>query len=248
VYLEQAVLRPRHIEFQFVGDKWGDVRHLFERDCSVQRRHQKILEEAGAPDLDRGQVERFAQDIADKLQAIGYDSLGTVEMLLDGAGRFQFLEMNTRLQVEHGVTEEVTGIDLVRTQIQVAAGARLVELLPNPLRLHGHAIEARVCAEDPKTYLPCVGVLETYRPPYGMARVETGYEEGNTVTPYYDSLMAKVITHANSRAEAVAQLCAALAHFEVEGVVTNISALLAVLRSERFQNGAVHTTFLEESS
>ena len=182
MYLERAVTRPRHIEFQFVGDKWGDVRHFFERDCSVQRRHQKILEEAGAPDLDRAEMERCAQDMAEKLQAIGYDSIGTVEMLLESVGGFQFLEMNTRLQVEHGVTEEVTGVDLVQTQIQVAAGARLAALFPKPLRLRGHAIEARVCAENPKTYLPCVGVLETYRPPYGMARVETGYEEGDRLS------------------------------------------------------------------
>src|SRR5581483_1482641 len=159
VYLEKLLEKPRHIEFQILGDRRGKVRHLFERDCSVQRRHQKVIEEAGAPAVNRERVDGLAARVADMLTTAGYDNIGTVEMLMGQDGSFQFLEMNTRLQVEHGVTEQVTGIDLAAAQIRVAAGESLDAVLPPVIGMQGHAIEARVYAEDPKRFFPSPGKL-----------------------------------------------------------------------------------------
>jgi len=223
-----------------LGDRDGSLRHLFERDCSVQRRHQKIIEEAPAPNVDRASVERVSQRIAHTLGQAGYDNIGTVEMLMGPDGEFNFLEMNTRLQVEHGVTEEVTGTDLVAAQIRSAAGDSLERILPGDLRVNGHAIQARVYAEDPKRFLPSPGTLAVFRPPGGV-RVETGYREGQAVTPFYDPLLAKVIAHAPSRQAAIAKLCAALRGFEISGVKHNIPALLWILESDEFRAGNVHT-------
>ncbi|MEO7653546.1 MAG: biotin carboxylase N-terminal domain-containing protein, partial [Bryobacteraceae bacterium] len=232
VYLEKLLEKPRHIEFQMLGDQHGSLRHLFERDCSVQRRHQKVIEEAGAPSVDRERVDNMAASIAGKLARAGYDNIGTVEMLMGQDGLFQFLEMNTRLQVEHGVTEEVTGIDLVTSQIRLAAGARLDAVLPSTILMRGHSIEARVYAEDPKRFFPSPGKLAVFRPPRGEGlRVETGYAEGREVTPHYDPLLAKVIAWAVDRDAAIACLCEALENFAVQGVKTNIPALLGVLTS-----------------
>jgi acetyl-CoA carboxylase biotin carboxylase subunit len=242
VYLEKLVLRPRHIEFQVLGDSFGDTRHLFERDCSVQRRHQKVLEESPAPKVDRGMIAAMADQIATILREIGYDNIGTVEMLYDERGAFSFLEMNTRLQVEHAVTEAVTGVDLVVAQIRCAAGERIGEILPPRNGQVGHAIEARVCAEDPWTHYPSPGKLEAFRPPSGAGiRIETGYTEGAEVTQYYDSLLCKVIVHAATRARAIAKLDEALSNFEVRGIKTNIALLRAVLESCEFQAGDIDT-------
>ena len=247
VYLEKLLERPRHVEFQMLGDRFGSVRHLFERDCSVQRRHQKVIEEAAAPLIERSKIEGLADSVAAILKKMGYDNIGTVEMLMGADGSFSFLEMNTRLQVEHGVTEEVTGVDLVQAQIRSAAGERLGAILPERIELKGHAIQARVYAEDPKRFFPSPGKLKIYRPPVDPAvRVDTGYVEGRDVTPHYDPLLAKVIVHAPTREAAIGRLCEALAEFAIEGVKNNIPALLTILRSEPFRSGQVHTGILAQ--
>ncbi len=247
VYLEKFLERPRHIEFQVLGDFHGALRHLYERDCSVQRRHQKIIEEATAPAVERGKIEALANSIAGTLKNLGYDNIGTVEMLMGADGTFSFLEMNTRLQVEHGVTEEVTGVDLVAAQIRSAAGERLEAILPANVQIKGHAVQARVYAEDPKRFLPSPGKLTVFRPPREAdIRVETGCAEGRDVTPHYDPLLAKVIVHEPNRDAAINRLCEALEGFEVAGVKTNIPALLAILRSEPFRAGRVHTGLVAE--
>ncbi len=238
VYLERLIDRPRHVEFQILGDRHGDACHIFERDCSVQRRHQKIIEEAPAPGLSRDFAEGLADQIAGTMKSLGYDNIGTVEMLMAPDGGVSFLEMNTRLQVEHGVTEEVTGVDLVASQIRSAAGEKLARILPQKPVIEGHAIQARVYAEDPKTFFPSPGKLETFRPPYDRSiRIDTGYKEGQDVTPFYDPMLAKVIVHAPSRGKAIDRLIEALAEFDVRGVKTNIPALAALLGSEPFRAG-----------
>ena len=247
VYLEKYLNQPRHIEFQLLGDRHGKVRHLFDRDCSMQRRHQKVIEEACAPAVDRVQINALAQQVADIFAQMGYDNIGTVEMLMGADGTFSFLEMNTRLQVEHGVTEQITGVDLVAAQIRSAAGERLDDILPQDIMAKGHAIEARIYAEDSKRFLPSPGRLTTFRPPEGsQIRIETGYAEGGEVTMHYDPLLAKVIAHAPSREEATNALLDALRNFEVAGVKTNIAALDIMLSSRQFGAGDVHTGLVSE--
>jgi acetyl-CoA carboxylase biotin carboxylase subunit len=245
VYLERLVERPRHVEFQVLGDAHGGLAHLFERDCSTQRRNQKVIEEAPAPGLGRERADAVAGEIAAVIRSMGYDNIGTVEMLMGADGAFSFLEMNTRLQVEHGVTEEVTGVDLVQAQIRCAAGGKLAEILPARIGVSGHALQARVYAEDPKNFYPSPGVLKVFRPPQGV-RVETGYAEGREVTPHYDPMIAKVIVHAPAREAAIDRLAEALEAFEIQGVKNNISAVLDVLRSEPFRAGKVHTGLIAE--
>jgi acetyl-CoA carboxylase biotin carboxylase subunit len=230
------------VEFQILGDRHGDARHLFERDCSVQRRHQKIIEEAPAPGLSRDVAEGLADRIAGTMKSLGYDNIGTVEMLMAPDGSVSFLEVNTRLQVEHGVTEEVTGIDLVASQIRSAVGDTLGDILPARPAIDGHAIQVRVYAEDPNTFFPSPGTLETFRPPYDKSiRIDTGYREGQDVTPFYDPMLAKVIVQAPTRDKAIGRLLDALADFDVRGVKTNIPALVTLLASEAFRAGDVHT-------
>ena len=247
VYLERLIERPRHVEFQVLGDYHGEVAHLFERDCSTQRRNQKVIEEAPAPGIGREQANAVAGQVAGILRKLGYDNIGTVEMLMDAAGSFSFLEMNTRLQVEHGVTEEVTGVDLVQAQIRAAAGDRLAAILPARVEVKGHSIQALVYAEDPRTFFPSPGKLKVFRPPQDAGvRIETGYAEGRDVTPHYDPMIAKVIVHAQTRERAVERLAEALAAFEIQGIKHNIPAVLAVLRSEPVRAGQVHTGILPE--
>ena len=247
IYLESLVVNPRHVEIQVLGDRHGNVAHLFDRDCSVQRRNQKVIEEAPAPGIAAARRLEVAALAAKALAAAGYDNIGTLEMLLGATGEFSFLEMNTRLQVEHGVTEEITGVDLVSAQIRSAAGERLEAILPGTIETRGHAIEARVCAEDSLRFFPSTGTLAVFRPPQGAGiRVETGYGEGNAVTPFYDSLIAKVIAHAPTRAEAIARLDEALAQFAIVGVKTNIPAVRMVLASAAFREGRVHTGLMQE--
>jgi acetyl-CoA carboxylase, biotin carboxylase subunit len=242
VYLERLIGRPRHVEFQILGDRHGDACHVFERDCSVQRRHQKIIEEAPAPGLSRDFADGLADQIAGTMKSLGYDNIGTVEMLMAPDGSVSFLEVNTRLQVEHGVTEEVTGVDLVASQIRSAAGEKLSDILPRKPVIDGHAIQVRVYAEDPKTFFPSPGTLEVFRPPYDPSlRIDTGYKEGQAVTPFYDPMLAKVIVQAPSREKAIERLIEALAEFDVRGVKTNIPALKTLLDSEPFRAGDVHT-------
>jgi acetyl-CoA carboxylase biotin carboxylase subunit len=247
VYLERLFERPRHVEFQMLGDRHGNVAHLFERDCSTQRRNQKVIEEAPGPLIARDKVNAVAEQITGILRKLGYDNIGTVEMLMGADGSFNFLEMNTRLQVEHGVTEEITGVDLVRAQIRSAAGEKLSEILPAALEVNGHAIQARVYAEDPKNFFPSPGKLSVFRPPLdGSVRVETGFAEGRDVTPHYDPMIAKVIAHAATRVEAIDKLTGALEAFEIQGIKHNLPAVIAILRSEPFRAGNVHTGLIPE--
>jgi acetyl-CoA carboxylase biotin carboxylase subunit len=247
VYLERLIERPRHVEFQVLGDTHGGAAHLFERDCSTQRRNQKVIEEAPAPAIARSDVESMAARVASMVREMGYDNIGTVEMLYGPDGSFSFLEMNTRLQVEHGVTEEVTGVDLVKAQVRCAAGETLGAILPATIELEGHAIQARVYAEDPRNFFPSPGKLKVFRPPQDPGvRVETGYAEGRDVTPHYDPMIAKVIVHAPTRERAVDRLIEAVEAFEIQGPKTNIPTVLAVLRSEAFRAGEVHTGIIPQ--
>lgn len=238
VYLESWLERPRHIEFQVLGD--GETMlGAFERECSVQRRHQKVIEEAPAPGLHR---DRLAEVEAAALAAMqGYDSLGTVETLY-ADDQFGFLEVNTRLQVEHGVTEEITGLDLVEAQFRVAAGEPLRDVLPQPLAARGHAVQARIYAEDSQRMLPSTGRLMVYRPPrMAGLRVDSGYAEGQWVTPYFDPLLAKVIGTGPTREEAIGRTLMGVKAFAIEGVSTNRELLMATLGREDFIAGRLHT-------
>jgi acetyl-CoA carboxylase biotin carboxylase subunit len=247
VYLEKLLDRPRHIEIQILGDQYGSVRHLYERDCSIQRRHQKVIEEAGAPGIDREIIDSVADNVTRVMGEMQYDNIGTVEMLMGEDHSFAFLEMNTRLQVEHGVTEEVTGVDLVQSQILLSAGARLDVVLPKDISIKGHAIQARVYAEDPKRFFPSPGKLNIFRPPISKnIRVETGYAQGRDITPFYDPMIAKVIAYENTREQAILSLKEALEVFEIEGVKNNIPALLQALDSSEFKGGKIHTNTLSE--
>jgi len=242
IYLERLLTKPRHIEFQILADRYGAAAHLFERDCSIQRRHQKVIEESPAPLLPRPLAAQAAQDMTRVLGEMGYDIIGTAETLYDGGSDFQFLEMNTRLQVEHAVTEEITGIDIVAAQIRLAAGERLADVLPDDIKVNGHAIEVRIYAEDPVRFYPSPGVLKVLRLPSGDGiRIETGYAEGCRVTPFYDPLIAKLIVHAQDRHSALRRLADALDSTVIEGVKHNISFIRKVIASEAFREGRAHT-------
>ncbi len=245
VYVEKYLERPRHIEFQILGDQHGSVVHLGERDCSVQRRHQKLIEEAPSPAVTPKLREAMGKAAVDGSRAINYVGAGTIEMLLDEDGSYYFMEMNTRIQVEHPVTEMLTGVDLVKEQILVAGGEKLsVTSLP-PLR--GHVIECRVNAEDPaRNFQPSPGRITTFHPPGGPGvRLDSHVYAGYVVPPYYDSLLAKLIVQGRDRREALARMRVALESFVVEGVTTTIPFLARVMQNERFQRGEVDTKFLE---
>jgi acetyl-CoA carboxylase, biotin carboxylase subunit len=247
IYLEALLHKPRHVEFQVLADRHGHVRHLFERDCSIQRRHQKVVEESPAPKLPRLAVDAAAQRVQDVLARIGYDVIGTVETLYADGGAFQFLEVNTRLQVEHAVTEEITGIDLVAAQVRLAAGERLDQVLPAQVVQNGHAIEARLYAEDPVRFFPSPGKLDTLRLPQGPGiRVETGFAEGCTVTPHFDPMVAKLIVHAEDRPRAITRMLEALDATVIEGVKHNLPFVRAVVDSAEFRAGDVHTGLAAE--
>lgn len=242
VYLERWIEAPRHIEFQIMADQQGNAIHLFERECSVQRRHQKLIEESPAPGIDSQAILQQAQASAEICAKLGYDNLGTVETLFTPMGEVGFLEMNTRIQVEHGVTEEVTGLDLVQLQITLAAGGSL----PAQVKCEGFAIEARLYAEDPETLFPSTGTLTVFRPPKLFAvRVETGYQEGQAVSQYYDPMLAKIIAKGTTRAQAIGRLLIALKAFEVQGVRTNASLLIQVLQDPAFLRGEVDTHIIQ---
>jgi acetyl-CoA carboxylase biotin carboxylase subunit len=246
VYVEKYLAKPRHVEIQVMGDTHGRVIHLGERDCSVQRRHQKLIEESPSPALTpelRNQMGEAAVKLA---SAIGYVGAGTIEFLLDADGSFYFMEMNTRIQVEHPVTEMVTSFDLVKEQIRVAAGEP-ISFRGEGGRLRGHAIECRINAEDPyRNFQPSPGLITAYHPPGGPGvRLDTHVYAGYTVPPYYDSLLAKVIVHGNTRAEALARMGQALDSFIIEGVSTTIPFLARIIRHPEFVAGEVDTKFLE---
>ncbi len=246
VYIEKYLARPRHVEIQVMGDTHGRVMHLCERDCSIQRRHQKLIEEAPSPALNQELRLKMGQAAVTAAEAINYVGAGTVEFLLDEDGSFYFMEMNTRIQVEHPVTEMCTNFDLVKEQIRVAAGESL-KLKLEGTRLRGHAIECRVNAEDPfRNFQPCPGHISAYHPPGGPGvRVDTHIYDGYTVPPYYDSLLAKVIVHGNTREEALARMRQALDSFIIEGVTTTIPFLGRIMRHPDFIAGKVDTKFLE---
>lgn len=242
IYVERLCIRPRHIEFQILADRHGAVRHLFERDCSIQRRHQKVLEESPAPLLPRTVLDAAANRFTEVLAELKYDVIGTVESLYEEELGFNFLEMNTRLQVEHAVTEEITGVDLVEAQIRLAAGEKLGTVIPVEPTISGHAIEARVYAEDPVRFFPSPGKLSEFVLPSGLGvRVETGYAAGTEVTPFYDPMLAKVIVHATTRGEAIRKLSEALSRFEIRGVKTNIPFIQRILGFDDFVAGRVNT-------
>jgi acetyl-CoA carboxylase biotin carboxylase subunit len=245
VYVEKFLERPRHVEFQVLGDTHGNVIHLGERDCSVQRRHQKLIEEAPCPVMTPELRERMGEAATRGAKAINYVGAGTIEMLLDEDGSFYFMEMNTRIQVEHPVTEQLTGVDLVKEQIRVAAGLPLsVKELP-PFR--GHVIECRVNAEDPsRNFQPSPGKLEVFHQPGGPGvRIDTHAYAGYTVPPFYDSMIAKLIVQGATREEALKRMQIALESFVVEGVKTTMPFLARVMQHPDFQAGKVHTKWLE---
>ena len=245
VYVEKYLARPRHIEFQILGDKHGNVSHLGERDCSVQRRHQKLIEEAPSPAMTPELRARMGEAAVRGAKAIDYVGAGTIEMLLDEDGSFFFMEMNTRIQVEHPVTEQLTGVDLVKEQIRVAAGEPLSVLELPPLR--GHVIECRVNAEDPsRGFQPSPGRIDVFHPPGGPGvRLDTHVYAGYTVPPYYDSLLAKLIVQGRDRAEALRRMQLALESFIIEGVTTTAPFLARVMVNKGFQAGQVDTKWLE---
>jgi len=248
VYVEKYLSRPRHIEFQIMGDQHGNVLHLGERDCSIQRRHQKLIEEAPSPAVTPELRALMGEAAVRGAKAIDYVGAGTIEMLLDEDGSYYFMEMNTRIQVEHPVTEMLTGIDLVKEQIRVAAGEPLSFTELPPLR--GHVIECRINAEDPsRSFQPSPGRIDVYHPPGGPGvRLDTHVYAGYTVPPYYDSLLAKLIVQGRDRAEAIRRMQIALDAFIIEGVTTTTSFLGRVLSHEAFQRGVVDTKFLERET
>jgi acetyl-CoA carboxylase biotin carboxylase subunit len=249
VYVEKYIQHPRHVEIQVVGDNFGKVVHLGERDCSVQRRHQKLIEESPSPALSAVLRDRMGQAAVALASNIGYVGAGTLEFLLDTDGSFYFMEMNTRIQVEHPVTEMVTSFDLVKEQIRVAANEP-ISFQGDGRRLRGHAIECRINAEDPaRNFQPCPGLITAYHPPGGPGvRVDTHVYAGYTVPPYYDSLLAKVIVHGNDRDEALTRMGQALDSFILEGVTTTIPFLARVIRHPDFVTGDIDTRFLERES
>jgi acetyl-CoA carboxylase biotin carboxylase subunit len=243
VYLEKYLTAPRHIETQVFGDKHGNVVHFGERECSIQRRHQKLIEEAPSPALTPELRERMGEAALRLCREVGYENAGTIEFLLDEDGRFYFMEMNTRIQVEHPVTEMVTGVDLVKLQLKVAAGEKLG--IPSGLKARGHAIECRVNAEDPETFRPSPGRLTTFHLPGGPGvRVDTHGYEDYVIPPHYDSLVAKVITHGRDREEASVRMLRALDFFVVEGIRTSIPLHRQILQDPEFRAGRLTTRFL----
>jgi len=244
MYVEKLLERPRHIEIQVLADQYGNAVHLGERDCSLQRRHQKILEEAPSPALNIEQRDAIGMRVVRAIRALGYRGVGTIEFLYEH-GQFYFIEMNTRIQVEHPVTEMITGIDLVREQIRVAAGAPLA-YKQEDIRFSGHAIECRVNAEHPRTFQPSPGEVSGYHPPGGLGvRVDSAVYQGYRVPPHYDSLLAKVIVHGQSRNECLMRMRRALGEFVISGVETTVPLHLRLLANPDFANGDYDVAWLE---
>jgi acetyl-CoA carboxylase biotin carboxylase subunit len=245
VYVERYVTKPRHIEFQVAADEHGNVVHLGERECSVQRRHQKLIEESPSPGVTPELRERMGATIVAALKKLGYTNVGTVELLMDERGELYFMEMNTRIQVEHPVTEMVTGIDLVRLQIEVAAGKPL-PFTQADIKMRGHAIECRVNAEDPDTFAPSPGHITAYHMPGGPGvRVDSFVTTDATVLPYYDSMVAKLIVHDTSRDAAIARMRAALRECVVEGIKTNVPFHRRAMTDAEFTSGVYDTRIVE---
>ena len=246
VYLEKLIPSPRHIEFQVLADQHGKVVHLGERECTIQRRHQKLVEESPSTQIDAPLRQRVGHLVVDAMQKVGYTNAGTVEFLMDEDRNLYFLEMNTRIQVEHPVTEMVTDVDLVKSQIMIAAGANLADVLQGPIVHRGHAIECRINAEHPEKFTPSAGKITTFNPPGGTGvRIDTAaYTEG-TIPPYYDSLIAKLIVRGKDRNEAISRMSRALEMFIVEGIYTTIPLHRRILADPEFRAGKFDTGFIE---
>jgi acetyl-CoA carboxylase biotin carboxylase subunit len=246
VYLEKFVTAPRHIEFQILADRHGHVEVLGERECTIQRRHQKLLEESPSPALSSEIRHGVSTALAKALSAIGYTNAGTVEFLMDEAGRLYFIEVNARIQVEHPVTEMVTGIDLVKAQIRIAAGEELSDILDLPVERRGHAIECRINAENPDTFAPSPGRITGLNLPGGIGvRVDTHAYTDGVIPPYYDSLVAKLIVHGHDRTEAIQRMRRALSMFIVEGIHTSIPLHQKILADPDFVAGKFDTNFIK---
>ena len=245
VYIEKYCERPRHVEIQIMGDKHGNVIHLGERDCSIQRRHQKLLEEAPCPVLTPETRKKMAECAVSAAKAVNYYSAGTMEFLLDQSGDFYFMEMNTRVQVEHPVTEMITGIDIVKEQIRVAAGLKL-RYKQSDVKFHGHSIECRINAEDPVKFTPSPGKIDGYHTPGGLGvRVDSAVYDQYKVLPHYDSMIAKLIVHADTREEAIRRMARALDEYIIEGIKTTIPLHKRIMNNKEFIEGAVDTGFME---
>jgi len=247
LYMEKFVENPRHIEFQILADEHGNVRTLFERECSIQRRHQKLIEEAPSLQVTAAMREEISRTLCRCLTDIGYQNAGTVEFLMGDDGQLHFIEMNTRVQVEHPITEAITGVDIVKAQLQIASGLRLDEILPKKLEIRGHAIECRINAEHPVKFTPSAGKITAFNVPGGNGvRVDTAQYAEGVVPPYYDSLIAKLIVHGRDRAEAIAKMERALGQFIVQGIDTSISLHQEIFADAGFRAGEFNTSFMEK--
>jgi acetyl-CoA carboxylase biotin carboxylase subunit len=245
LYMEKFLEHPRHIEFQVLADSHGNAIHLGERDCSMQRRHQKVVEEAPAPGITERQRRRLGERVAEACRRIGYRGAGTFEFLFEN-GEFYFIEMNTRVQVEHPVTELVTGVDIVREQLRIAAGEKLA-YQQKQIVIQGHAIECRINAEDPRSFLPSPGTITHFHSPGGPGiRVDTHVYNGYRVPPYYDSMIGKLIAHGNDRHSALARMCGALTEIVVEGIQTNIQLHREIVTDAAFREGGTDIHYLEK--
>jgi acetyl-CoA carboxylase biotin carboxylase subunit len=246
LYLEKFIERPRHIEFQILADEHGNVLSLGERECSIQRRHQKLIEEAPSLMVSPKLRAEMGQTIQRCMKDVGYWNAGTIEFLMDQDGKLYFIEMNTRIQVEHCVTEMVTGIDLVKAQIRIAAGEKLSEIIPSPVTISGHAIECRINAEHPEKFTPSAGTITAFNLPGGNGvRVDTAQYAEGLVPPYYDSLIAKLICQGTNREEAIDKTQRALSQFVVEGIYTSIPLHQRIFDDPDFRSGAIDTKFME---
>ncbi len=245
VYIEKFIERPRHIEFQVLGDRMGNVMHLGERECSIQRRHQKLVEESPSPALDAERREQLGARVVQAMKKISYSNAGTVEFLMDEQGEFYFIEMNTRIQVEHPVTEMVTNVDLIKSQIRLAAGEELDDVV-GQAEFRGHSIECRINAEDPETFIPSAGRITAFHMPGGTGlRVDTAAHTDAVIPPYYDSLIAKLIVRGRDRPEAIARMRRALEMFMIEGIKTSIPLHRRILADPDFEAGNLDTHFLD---
>ncbi|ACO34308.1 MULTISPECIES: acetyl-CoA carboxylase biotin carboxylase subunit [Acidobacterium] len=246
LYMEKFIERPRHIEFQVLADEHGNVMSLGERECSIQRRHQKLIEEAPSLQVTPKMREEIGKTLKKSLEAVGYQNAGTVEFLMDEDGKLYFIEMNTRIQVEHPVTEMVTGIDLVKAQLRIASGEKLSSIVPEPVVIRGHAIECRINAEHPEKFTPSAGKITAFNVPGGNGvRVDTAQYAEGVVPPYYDSLIAKLITHGKDREEAMNRMQRALEMFVVQGIHTTIPLHQRIFADEEFRKGEFDTKFME---
>jgi len=246
LYMERFVERPRHIEFQVLADEHGNVMSLGERDCSIQRRHQKLVEEAPSVKMTPELRERMGNLLVKTLSKIGYQNAGTVEFLMDEEGNLSFMEMNTRIQVEHPVTEMTTDVDLVKSQILIAAGEKLSSIISSPVEFRGHAIECRINAEHPERFTPSAGKITAFNTPGGTGvRVDTAAYAESVIPPYYDSLIAKLVVRGRDRAEAISRMSRALEMFVVEGIFTSIPLHRRIMADPDFRAGNFDTKFME---